>query len=42
MLRYFSGPIDSPVRPPAPVEMIEFDIVGVEAELVRIDHGVYI
>jgi len=26
----------------APVEMIEFDIVGVEAELVRIDHGVYI
>jgi uncharacterized protein (DUF2384 family) len=24
-----------------PAQMIEFDLVGVEAELVRIDHGVY-
>jgi uncharacterized protein (DUF2384 family) len=25
-----------------PAQMIESDLVGVEAELVRIDHGVYI
>lgn len=25
----------------APAQVIEFDLVGVEAELVRIDHGVY-
>jgi uncharacterized protein (DUF2384 family) len=24
-----------------PAQVIEFDVVGVEAELVRIDHGVY-
>ena len=24
-----------------PAQVIEFDLVGVEAELVRIDHGVY-
>lgn len=24
-----------------PAEVVEFDLVGVEAELVRIDHGVY-
>jgi len=26
----------------APRQVLEFDLVGVEAELVRIDHGVYI
>jgi len=25
-----------------PRQVIEFDLVGVEAELVRIDHGVYV
>ena len=25
----------------SPAQVIEFDLVGVEAELVRIDHGVY-
>ena len=25
-----------------PAQVIEFDLVGVEAELVRIDHGVYV
>ena len=25
-----------------PAQVVEFDLVGVEAELVRIDHGVYV